>query len=365
MAKNKYIVTLLHKVAPEERDVYRANADPKDFEDMYASESRDIGEPAVYAQWLTDEAVEAFESASNVNHVEKAQQTKKLGTRVSTEDDGREGKEIDEGVARYGVEKAVLDYHGFTDASGPTGDGVIVGVGDTGFNGQYEYIEQRVVGLWNFTNSPDAFDKDGHGTWCCGAALPYASTLVSGKTLGDDGRGWNTWTMAFIRRFTDFCRLQGRKGVISLSLGGGGYSQAYEDAARYATERGIPVIAASGNDGWLDHISSPANSPSVFAVGAVSHHDGSIASFSNRDKSPAEPNIYAAGMRVLGQGEGRWSGTSMATPLVARAAARAMSVGGASVGEVKLNLVASSRDKERYDGHGILSVARLMRRMAA
>jgi hypothetical protein len=42
-----------------------------------------------------------------------------------------------------------------------------------------------------------------------------------------------------------------------------------------------------------------------------------------------------------------------------------MSVGGASVGEVKLNLVASSRDKERYDGHGILSVARLMRRMAA
>jgi hypothetical protein len=357
MAKKLYIVTLLHKIPKEDRDVYRAHANPSEFEDMFASENREVGEPAIYSQWLEDEAADAFARASNVKYVEEAQEHRKLGGAPTWEK-----KALTPDIERNGVEQAVLDYHRFTDATGPTGEGVIVGVGDTGYK-SWPYTEKRLVGMWNFTKSPDGYDRDGHGSWCQGAATPANAKLISGKVLGDNGTGYTSWGIAFVRRFTDFCVAQRKPGVLSYSLGGGGYSQAYEDAARYAAERGVIMIAASGNESKRSEVSSPANCASVFSVGAMSHHNGSIANFSNRDSEPREPDIYAAGVDVAGQGDGRWSGTSMATPLVARAAARAIGVQGATVGKVKYNLLASASEKARYDGHGKLGVAGLMRRM--
>lgn len=370
--KRLYIVNLLYKLPPSDRTVYRAHADAEDFVDMHASENRELDEPAVYAQWLDDEGVEAFRQASNFAKIEEAQRTHKIGPDIDTPDPSDPAEafpeyaaadaSVAEEVARLGVEHAVLDFHNFDEARGPQGEGVIVGVGDTGYR-EWAYTGPRFIEAWDFSDSGHPDDMDGHGSWCQGAAVPVNGRFVSGKVLGDDGSGWNAWTMAFIRRFTDYCQERELPGVISLSLGGGGYSSAYEDAARYATERGVIIVAAAGNESQRDHISSPANCPSILSVGAMSHHDGSIASFSNRATAPPEPDIYAAGVRVAGQGEGLWSGTSMATPLVARAAARAMGLNGATVGSVKFYLVASAREKATYEGHGLLAVRGLLRKL--
>lgn len=359
MTKKLYIVTLLHKVPPEERSVYRANADPDEFEDMHASEQREVGDPAVYAQWLDEPALEAFEQADNVAYVEEAQRTRK----VSGEQGEFERTSISQDVIECGVERAVLEFCHFTDAPGFSRvSSVILGVGDTGY-APWPYTETRLEDLWNLSDSPDGRDRDGHGSWCQGAACPQPGKFISGKVLGDNGSGWNSWTMTFVRRFADYCQANLKRGVISLSLGSDGYSRSMEDACRYATERDVLIVAASGNENEREKISSPANCLSVLSVGAMSHHDGSIADFSNRDSDPPEPDIYAPGYLVTGQGGGRWSGTSMATPLVARAAYRGMTTG-KQVGEVKLALVGSGRNKPAYEGHGVLAVRGMMKRLA-
>lgn len=112
--------------------------------------------------------------------------------------------------------------------------------------------------------------------------------------------------------------------VISLSWGGGGYSQAEQDVINYAYNNGVLVIAAAGNEN--NAIASyPAAYEHVISVAALDDTDtkSSFSSFG------ATVDISAPGRAILStlpfNTYGSFSGTSMATPLVASCAGYLMS----------------------------------------
>ena len=106
--------------------------------------------------------------------------------------------------------------------------------------------------------------------------------------------------------------------IISLSWGGAGYSQTEQDVVNYASSKGILVVAAAGNDNTsFEHY--PSAYSNVIAV-ASTETDDKKSSFSNFG---SWVDISAPGRAILStlpfDTYGSFSGTSMATPLVASA----------------------------------------------
>ena len=229
-----------------------------------------------------------------------------------------------------------------------TGRGVTVAVVDTGvacedhnpFTKGSDLADTWCRTGFNFVNNtPHANDDNGHGTHVAGTiaqstnnhlgatGLAFRARLLPVKVLS--AQGWGT-TVAV----ADGIRFAADAGahVINLSLGGARASQIMLDAIRYARSKGAIVIAAAGNNGRK--VEYPGAFDEVVAVSAT-NADDKLARFSSRG---SQVDIAAPGVGVLQQticngGRDRCerfaelSGTSMATPHVAGAAALLMSVG--------------------------------------
>lgn len=203
-----------------------------------------------------------------------------------------------------------------------TGDGagIKVGVGDTGVD--KTHLDGDLKGVKNaedFTGSRYGyFDRHSHGSHCTGhigarsdgegmVGLASSCDLYHAKVLGDSGSGSTTGISKGIRWLVD----QGCH-IISLSLGGG-FSQEIEGACREASEQGVFIMAAMGNNGTRGD-GHPGNSRYTFGVVAVDYNK-QLASFSSRSNR-AKYSGY--GVNVLSCGlNGQYvkmSGTSMATP---------------------------------------------------
>lgn len=210
-------------------------------------------------------------------------------------------------------------------------DGVRVAVLDTGIDYEHPDLRPNYRGGVSFiTEEPTPMDYNGHGTHCAGiiaAAINGAgivgvapsAELFGVKVLSRGGSGSWSGIIAGI----DWAIKQ-RMHIVSMSLGGVSAPSAVEAICKLAWNRGLLLVAAAGNTnpngGPVD---APGKFQSVIAVGAITSAN-TRATFS--DKGP-EVELCAPGVDVLStlprNSYGRMSGTSMACPHVAGAAALA------------------------------------------
>lgn len=188
-----------------------------------------------------------------------------------------------------------------------------------------------VAGFNPYSKGSWSVDKDGHGSHCAGTIGAISGNGIGvasvnpdptkfkfriGKGLEDSGWG----TTAAILDAVENCVENGAE-VISMSLGGSGYSSVANDAYKRAYDAGTLIIAAAGNDGNNEY-SYPASYKYVISVAAV-NSNRNAASWSqwNDQVEISGPGVGVKSTVSDKGGKGfnyaSYSGTSMATPHVA------------------------------------------------
>ncbi|MEJ3747195.1 S8 family serine peptidase [Actinomycetes bacterium KLBMP 9797] len=218
--------------------------------------------------------------------------------------------------------------------AGYTGDGVTVAVLDSGIDGGHPDLAGRVIDRANLTDGvePDG-DFTGHGTHVAStvagrAGVAPGAKLLDGKVCVDGGCA-ESWIVAGMTWAAE----RGAT-VVNMSLGGADEPEVIDPVeaavAELSARHGTLFVVTSGNtDGGVVEgaIGSPGTAPAALTVGAVDEQDV-VANFSRRGPGPhgtLKPDITAPGVDIRaaapGGGYATMSGTSMAAPHVAGAAA--------------------------------------------
>ena len=250
---------------------------------------------------------------------------------------------------------------------GLTGAGINIAVIDTGVDRTHPDLADHIVAQHCFSKGScppsgadegeDAQDENGHGTHVAGiissrgTASPRGiapdAGLVAVRVMDKNASGWNSDMIAGID-WVVANQAQFNIKAINLSLGAGQYADVCDaqdantmlqaSALEAARQAGIVTFAASGNEGLTGGMVAPACISSVVSVGAVydanlgamawppcsdaSATADRITCFSN---SSSTLDLLAPGAVImstmLGGGQVSKSGTSMASPHAAAAAA--------------------------------------------
>jgi hypothetical protein len=225
------------------------------------------------------------------------------------------------------------------------GTGVKIAIIDTGVELNHHIFGGKTITGYDFINNDnDPSDDHGHGTHCAGIAAANSdslkgvapeATIIAVKVLNQYGSG----DAATIALGIDYAvdpdgnpATNDGADILSISLGAltrvdGGIM---DDAVEMANEKGVLSVIAAGNDGWQGYytIANPGTAPSALTVGASQNGDN-LAWFSSKGptfgNSFLKPELVAPGVDILSGALGgtltKLSGTSMATPHVAGAAA--------------------------------------------
>lgn len=180
-----------------------------------------------------------------------------------------------------------------------TGSGVRIAVLDTGLDFGHPDLPAPVASA-SFIPGETAQDGNRHGTHVSGTVLGLdnafgvvgvapTAELLTAKVLADSGSGT---TDGIIQGMGWAVGNQAR--VINMSLGGGGFSQAFSDACDAAVAGGCLVIASAGNAGTSTP-NYPASYAGAMSVSAV-NFDLTIASFSSFGSTVA---VTAPGVGIL------------------------------------------------------------------
>jgi subtilisin family serine protease len=197
---------------------------------------------------------------------------------------------------------------------------------DTGVRVTHPDFGGRATSGWDFVgNDANADDCHGHGTHVAGtiggSAVGVAKdvSIVAVRVLDCTGSGTFSAVIAGI----DWVTLHAiRPAVANMSLGGSP-SAALDQAVQSSIASGVTYAIAAGNENQDACNVSPARVPQALTVGATDSGDVR-ASFSNFGPCV---DMFAPGVAILstwisGFGVALLSGTSMAAPHVAGAAAR-------------------------------------------
>ena len=235
---------------------------------------------------------------------------------------------------------------------------------------------------YDFVNNTGLItDRNGHGTHCAGIAAAVGNNgigitganpdalIMPIQVMDKSGRG----NVATIIKGIDYANANGAD-ILSMSIGGCGYSAAEEEALLKAFYNGKYLVGAAGNDG--SDIYEPCSSiqPLVFpgafniVIGVMStDKSGKLSSFSNYDSDGPYYADWAAEGSTIEQGQTYWnydiaapgskimstylngtyremSGTSMSTPLVAGALSRLLQCRTYSSQESAMGVIIQNRD---------------------
>jgi subtilisin family serine protease len=211
-----------------------------------------------------------------------------------------------------------------------TGQGVTAYVIDTGINFAHTDFGGRATSGYDAVDGGTADDCNGHGTHVAstvgGNAYGVAKgvSLVAVRVLACNGSGPISGVIAGID-WAVANHQPGQPAVANLSLGGGA-STALDEAILRLNNDGVTVAVAAGNSSADACGSSPARVPQAMTVAASTNADA-LASFSNRGSCV---DIIAPGQGITGAwytsttATNTISGTSMASPHAAGAAAKVL-----------------------------------------
>lgn len=272
----------------------------------------------------------------------------------------------DRRVQAYDTEAAEILGSEDVQDNGLTGEGVTVAVLDTGVYQSHglvhpgladDVVAQRCFDGAGCAAGPEvSADGNGHGTHVAGivsgpnGVAPDAQVVVS-KVLSDGGGGRDSTVLAALDDLVARnLASPGSVDLATLSLGGGSWSDEescdrdsphYAAAVAAANEAGIAVLAATGNAGQTDGVSSPACVTGVIGVGSSDDadlegpdgacgdaHREEVSCFTNLTpvQGPGElVDVMAPGCAYtslgLGDEDVTQCGTSMASPAAAGVAA--------------------------------------------
>lgn len=204
---------------------------------------------------------------------------------------------------------------------------IIIAILDTGIDYNHPDLRDRVLPGYNILNNKAiALDDNGHGTNIAGiiaarsnnnagiAGIVPNAKLMPIKVLDAAGKSDSFYVGQGIRYAAD-----NGANIIVIASGESVYTPFIAEAAEYAYNLGVLIVAATGNKSI--EINYPAALPHVIAVGAVDRNDRYL-DYSNYGQqidvvAPAE-GIYTTGLNNTYLAT---SGTSVAAPQVAALAA--------------------------------------------
>lgn len=209
------------------------------------------------------------------------------------------------------------------NAEGIDGEGIVVGVSDTGLTNHPAFKYAKIQSTKNYiSGGSNVTDDNSHGThvasliagWEYGPA-PKA-TLRINKVLNARGSGGSDGiSQAVVDSAKDGC------DFVNASLGSNPGSELATDrqAIKDAYNAGLSLyVCAAGNAGYngANTIGPPGSYDDVWTVGAIGK-DGKVANFSSGGKTidSACPGHQIPGASYKGTGEIVMSGTSMACPI--------------------------------------------------
>ena len=262
------------------------------------------------------------------------------------------------------------------------GEGVDIYIIDTGVNASHTAFGGRVLTGVNFVDDGRAAnaDCDGHGSHVAGTAagaqygIARSATIIPVRALDCFGSGYMSWIESGLDWVVSTAAARARPAVVNISAGAGAYISSTVSAVDRAVAAGITVVTAAGNSSSDACNFSPGGAAaSAITVGATDSAD-TRAYYSNYGSCL---DIFAPGSDITSvygladSGSLTISGTSMAAPHVAGAAALVLSasplktpaqVRTAILNAANKNSVSnqgkrSTRLLLRVDGLGIVEVA--------
>ena len=288
-------------------------------------------------------------------------------------------------------------------AKGINGEGIIIGILDTGFKWKEHesLINAKVISEYDFifkdsvtaNQSGDQYNQHNHGTAVfsviggykdsvlIGAAFNssfilaktedersetqveednYAAALIWMESLGVDitssSLGYNTFDDPD-NSYT-YADMNGKTTIVT-------------KAAELAFQRGVVTLSAAGNEGddpWF-HIIAPSDGFNTIGVGAVTQNN-ILANFSSRGPSfdgRIKPEIVAQGVGIYSASAlgfssyGSLSGTSLSTPIATGAAALLLSahphLKNTQVRNILIETADNSSSPNNERGYGLVSAA--------
>ena len=269
----------------------------------------------------------------------------------------------------WGVKSTHMDQYAANIISRGAAQNITVAVVDTGIQGDHEFVANRVLpGGYDFVDcDDDPNDGDGHGTHVSSTIIDSTPgmdgiKIMAVRVLDDDGCGYSVDVGLGISYAVEH-----GANVINLSLGGS-HTSYVGDAVANAVAKGVTVVYAAGNSNEDASGHCPAEHEEGITVAAVDSADFP-AWFTNYgdvvDIAAPGVDIYSAYPPDTYES---LSGTSMASPHVAAAAALLLSDKDQGAGwicaQVEAALKGASRIPVDWDekyGVGILDMSAFIR----